>query len=207
MSICSLNGTHFLLSKLSSILNFTCDWLSVNTGLSRTLCHWVSGSWYFIGLWCIYVYGSSSPLQNPLKQWESFTWWHSITPQKTSGISNLPKMAFFWIFLSSLKLEIIKCKLASTLCNISAKSMARLRHGGTNFPGATSNSRHQKGDMKQIPYWGPTNIRRHHIKFSHPGDLVPGISAPLVYGLHGEVHLWPYPNLVVVFVNQCDWKW
>jgi len=22
--------------------------------------------------------------------------------------------------------------------------------------------------MKQVPYWGPTNIRCHHTKFSHP---------------------------------------
>jgi hypothetical protein len=27
----------------------------------------------------------------------------------------------------------------------------------------------QKDDMKQIPYWGPTNIRRHRTKFSCPG--------------------------------------
>jgi hypothetical protein len=29
--------------------------------------------------------------------------------------------------------------------------------------------------MKQIPYLGPTNIRRHRVKFSRHGDLAPNI--------------------------------
>jgi hypothetical protein len=33
------------------------------------------------------------------------------------------------------------------------------------------NSRHLKGDIKQIPYWGPTNIRHHHKKCSCSGHL------------------------------------
>jgi hypothetical protein len=28
-----------------------------------------------------------------------------------------------------------------------------------------------KGDMQQVPYWGPRNIWRHRTKFSRPGDL------------------------------------
>ena len=42
------------------------------------------------------------------------------------------------------------------------------------------NRRSQIGNMKQGPYWGPTNIRDHRTKFSCHGDLAPVISAPLV---------------------------
>jgi len=41
------------------------------------------------------------------------------------------------------------------------------------------NSGHQKDDMKQVPYWGPTNIMPHRTKFSRHGDLAPGIFALL----------------------------
>jgi hypothetical protein len=40
---------------------------------------------------------------------------------------------------------------------------------------AVSNSRHQKDDMKKVPYRGPTNIRHHPPKCSHPCNLVPRI--------------------------------
>jgi hypothetical protein len=46
--------------------------------------------------------------------------------------------------------------------------------GCTNFPKileASQNSRRQTGDMKQVPYWGPTNIRCHRTKFSPLFDL------------------------------------
>jgi len=33
------------------------------------------------------------------------------------------------------------------------------------------NFRCQTGDMKQITYWGPTNVRCHHSKFICLGDL------------------------------------
>ena len=36
-----------------------------------------------------------------------------------------------------------------------------------------------KGDVKQLPYWGPVNIRPHRTKFSLSGDLASGICAPL----------------------------
>jgi hypothetical protein len=41
------------------------------------------------------------------------------------------------------------------------------------------NSRHQKGDMKHIPYWGHTNSRCHCPKFKLHGDMAHGICAPL----------------------------
>ena len=33
--------------------------------------------------------------------------------------------------------------------------------------------------MQHVQFWGPTNIRHHHTKFSHHSELVPGIYAPL----------------------------
>jgi hypothetical protein len=56
----------------------------------------------------------------------------------------------------------------------------------TNFPkihDPPENSRHKKGGMKQVPSWGPTNVRHHYTKVRHLGDLVPRICAPLVYVL------------------------
>ena len=35
-------------------------------------------------------------------------------------------------------------------------------------------SRRQKDDMRQIPNWGPTNIKRHRTKFICPGYLAAG---------------------------------
>lgn len=41
------------------------------------------------------------------------------------------------------------------------------------------NSKYQKSDMNQLPYWGPTNINYNCTKFSDHGDLVTRIYAPL----------------------------
>jgi len=38
---------------------------------------------------------------------------------------------------------------------------------------------YQKGEMKEVPHWGPTNNRCHNSKFSYHGNLQPGISALL----------------------------
>jgi len=35
--------------------------------------------------------------------------------------------------------------------------------------------------MKQVPYWGSTNIRCHCTKCSHHGNLAPRICTPLTY--------------------------
>ena len=35
------------------------------------------------------------------------------------------------------------------------------------IPEATSNSKHQKGNMNQAPYWGPTNLRHHCTKSTY----------------------------------------
>jgi hypothetical protein len=45
------------------------------------------------------------------------------------------------------------------------------------------NSRRHKDVMKQVPYWVPTNIRRHRTKFSRHGDLATGICASWSTGL------------------------
>jgi len=45
------------------------------------------------------------------------------------------------------------------------------------------NSRYQNTDKEQGPYWRSTNIRHHHSKFSHPGDLdlcTPGLPTLLL---------------------------
>jgi hypothetical protein len=41
--------------------------------------------------------------------------------------------------------------------------------------------------MKQVPYWRPTNIGSHLIKFSGPGDLAPGFVHPCYFFF---VFLW-----------------
>ena len=51
-----------------------------------------------------------------------------------------------------------------------------------NFPKIykpSQNSRRQKTDMEQGPYWGPKQIRRHRIKFSRPGEMTLEICAAL----------------------------
>jgi hypothetical protein len=37
------------------------------------------------------------------------------------------------------------------------------------------------GNMRQVPYSGPTNIKRHRIKFRRQDDLAPGICARLYW--------------------------
>ena len=63
--------------------------------------------------------------------------------------------------------------------------LSPLHQGCTNFQKIweqPENSVHQKGDMRQVPYKGPTNIRHHHKKFSHSGDLAPkDLCAPFVH--------------------------
>jgi len=44
------------------------------------------------------------------------------------------------------------------------------------------NSRRPKNDMKQVPYWEPSNISRHHTRFISTSDLATGISAPYIRG-------------------------
>jgi hypothetical protein len=45
----------------------------------------------------------------------------------------------------------------------------------------SQNSRPQKFDMEEVSNSGSTNVRRYPTKFSHHGDLAPGIYAPLLY--------------------------
>ena len=55
-------------------------------------------------------------------------------------------------------------------------SLSPLYQGCTKFQKMwepPENSVHQKVDMRQVPYRGPTNIRHHHKKFSHSGYLAP----------------------------------
>jgi hypothetical protein len=52
------------------------------------------------------------------------------------------------------------------------------------------NSRHLRGDMEQLQYWEPTNIRHHCRKCSHWSNLAPGIFARL--------------SPVLITVSQCE---
>jgi len=47
--------------------------------------------------------------------------------------------------------------------------------------------------MNQALYLGPLNIRHHRAKCNLPGDLAPGISAPLIYRV--KVKLVPFLNM------------
>ena len=53
-------------------------------------------------------------------------------------------------------------------------------HKFSTYLTATSKSRRQKDDTKQVPYRGPTNIRHHGTECSHHGELVPEVCAPLI---------------------------
>jgi len=44
----------------------------------------------------------------------------------------------------------------------------------------------QKGYMEQVKFWGPTDIQRHHTKFSGHGDLATSICALLA----NSVFIW-----------------
>jgi hypothetical protein len=60
-----------------------------------------------------------------------------------------------------------------------------IHRGFTNFPQneePPQDSMRQNGDVEEVVHWGATNISRHRIKFSRPGDLEPGICAHLIEG-------------------------
>jgi hypothetical protein len=55
---------------------------------------------------------------------------------------------------------------------------------------APQNSRHQKGDMNQAPYWRLIPVRRFRSGRGLHGDLEPGVCAPPLCSLY-----WPVNNL------------
>jgi hypothetical protein len=69
--------------------------------------------------------------------------------------------------------------------------------------GATSNSRRQKGTMKQDPYWGCADVRGHRIKCSGHGDLAPRICARLSkthWCYHVRQEVWK-----LFATDYCQW--
>jgi hypothetical protein len=60
----------------------------------------------------------------------------------------------------------------------------------------------ERGNVKQAPYCGCTNIRRHRAKYSGYGDLAPGICAPLHNAVYHTTRCL-YPNMEI---PTC-WKW
>jgi len=70
------------------------------------------------------------------------------------------------------------------------------KQGYTNFPKipqSSQNSRCQKDNIKHVSHCGPTHIRCHGTIVSCPGDLVPGIQAPLRPRICGQT---PLTNVV-----------
>jgi hypothetical protein len=68
--------------------------------------------------------------------------------------------------------------------------------------GATLNSRHQKGDVNQVPFSGSINIRHHSTEFSCNGDLMPQICAPLCQTL-----LFRCKTMKTVFYVRFSQQW
>jgi len=69
--------------------------------------------------------------------------------------------------------------------------------------------------MKQVLYFGPTNIRHHHTKFSCHGNVAPVVYALLPYTFYCmrvTLKLFTYPNFPTnfrIFTAICcgSWKW
>lgn len=63
--------------------------------------------------------------------------------------------------------------------------------------------------MKKILYFGPTNIRHNHTKFSCHGSIAPVVYAPLpytIYFIEVTLQLLVYPNFpsnLRMFTNIC----
>jgi hypothetical protein len=70
--------------------------------------------------------------------------------------------------------------IAFTACRVKATYKA-----GVYKFSKTPNCSSQNGDMNEVPYSGPKNIRHRHARFSRQGDLVTRICTILVYGLLG----------------------
>jgi hypothetical protein len=58
---------------------------------------------------------------------------------------------------------------------------ARVVHIFPKICKSPENSGNEKGDMEQVPYWGPTNITSHSTRFCGHGGLAAGICAPLFF--------------------------
>lgn len=71
--------------------------------------------------------------------------------------------------------------------------------------GPPENSGHQKGDMKQVLYRGPTNVRLHRRQISYPDSLTPGIYAPMMRSIRDAGAVVP-ENVPYVFA-ACPLYW
>ena len=78
--------------------------------------------------------------------------------------------------------------------------------GARIFQKSTSNSRRQKYDMKQVPYWGSSNIRSGVTKFSRPGEMAPGIFAPMPMYLT-SLNTLVLEKLTVAQIAKIHWNW
>ena len=65
----------------------------------------------------------------------------------------------------------------------------------------------QKGDMKQVPYWGSTNIRSHSKKFGRHGDrglCTPGVAYIFYFIPEKNIYseLFPQVYMFVLFYSS-----
>jgi hypothetical protein len=82
--------------------------------------------------------------------------------------------------------------------------------GCTNFPEIQQppqNSMHQKGDMKQVSYWGLKNIRHHHTRFSCYNSLVPGICASWLWRHYLMINDYAISKEYKASVINGEWLW
>lgn len=78
-----------------------------------------------------------------------------------------------------------------------------------NFPKIqkpSQNSRCQKDDINQVPFWGSTNTRHHHTKFSYHSTLAPSNCAHYMNIICVQFHVAEISILLYVVVNPlcCD---
>ena len=64
-------------------------------------------------------------------------------------------------------------------------------------------SRHQKGAIKQVPYWGLTTIRCHHTKFIHHCNLAPMTSAYLCVCVCVRARVCACTHIHTYWENKC----
>jgi len=63
----------------------------------------------------------------------------------------------------------------------------------------------QKGGLQQLPSWEPTNIQRHHTKFSRHSELASGICTSLFYVIF-ESLLRSCQQSKLYILRYCHWR-
>jgi hypothetical protein len=103
-------------------------------------------------------------------------------------------MNYFWGILYEIELfDIIIFTVY--LCNLRPLFFLLGLHRFSKIRELSQDTRCQLGDIKQVPYWGPTNVRRHRTKFNSLGDLSLGICAPVFFiSVYNTVRFQQFPS-------------